>query len=316
MRLDFNILWVDDQPNYVNSQIERITQLMQEEGFQCNPTLCQTIDQVRQTISTDVFTDEVDLVLVDWDLGSNLHGEDAIEVIREEVRYKDVVFYSGETAPNDLRQKVFGKSLEGVYCASREQLVDEVIGVFESLVKKVLDLDHTRGIVMGATSDIDWMVNECLSSIYSIADESGKKELLQQAQAFIEEELASLSVLTEKMRAANHFDELHEAHLVFTASDRLRMLSRAMKTNLLEPHRMYRRPVTEYLEKVVPKRNILGHVTRVERDGKYVLTDKKGNVFDLDSTRGLRRLILALRSEFRNLLGALTKTSGAINKVD
>ena len=39
--------------------------------------------------------------------------------------------------------------IEGIYCAERENLPDEVIGVFESLIKKVLDLDHTRGIVMG-----------------------------------------------------------------------------------------------------------------------------------------------------------------------
>jgi hypothetical protein len=128
----------------------------------------------------------VDLVLVDWDLGSNLHGEDAIEAIRDQVRYKDVVFYSAQRAPDELRRAAFEKELEGVYCASREQLVEEVMGVFESLVKKVLDLDHTRGIVMGATSEIDQMVSECLSTIYAMADEPAKKELLVQAQEFIE----------------------------------------------------------------------------------------------------------------------------------
>jgi hypothetical protein len=75
MRLDFNVLWVEDQPAHVDAQIERISQLMQQEGFHFKPTLCRSIDEVQRAISTDVFTDEVDLVLVDWDLGSNLHGE-------------------------------------------------------------------------------------------------------------------------------------------------------------------------------------------------------------------------------------------------
>jgi hypothetical protein len=310
MRLDFNVLWVEDQPAHVDAQIERISQLMQQEGFHFKPTLCRSIDEVQRAISTDVFTDEVDLVLVDWDLGSNLHGEDAIEAIRDQVRYKDVLFYSALRAPDELRRAAFDKELEGIYCASREQLVEEVMGVFESLVKKVLDVDHTRGIVMGATSDIDHMVSECLSTIYAMSDESGKTELLVQAQEFIEEELKNLSELAAKMRAASHFDELHEAHSVFTANDRLRMLARSMKTQLLEPHKQYRGSVTDYLEQVVPKRNTLGHVARVERDGKYVLIDRRGNVFDLETTRGLRRLILGLRADFRELLAALKSAAG------
>jgi hypothetical protein len=283
---------------------------MQQDGFHFKPILCRSIDEVQRVISTDIFTDDVDLVLVDWDLGSNLHGEDAIEAIRDQVRYKDIVFYSAQRAPGELRRAAFEKELEGVYCASREQLVEEVMGVFESLVKKVLDVDHTRGIVMGATSDIDQMVSECLSTIYAMADEPGKKQLLVQAQEFIEEELKELSELAAKMRAATHFDELHEAHLVFTANNRLRMLARSMKTQLLEPHKKYRGSVTDYLEQVVPKRNILGHVARVERDGKYVLIDRKGKVFDLETTRDLRRLILGLRADFRELLAAL-KTAAA-----
>ena len=43
MRLDFNVLWVDDQPNAVNAQITRIKTLMAEEGFSFNPTQCQSI---------------------------------------------------------------------------------------------------------------------------------------------------------------------------------------------------------------------------------------------------------------------------------
>ena len=49
MRLDFNVLWVDDQPNAVNAQITRITTLMAGEGFSFNPTQCRTIVCVRPT---------------------------------------------------------------------------------------------------------------------------------------------------------------------------------------------------------------------------------------------------------------------------
>ena len=181
MRLDFNVLWVDDQPNAIGAQIARIGSQMEHEGFKFNPTHCSSLAEVNELIAEDVFQDEVDLILVDWDLGGGVHGQDVIERVREVAQYKDVVFYSAQTPAAELRRLAFDKGLEGVYCARREELVDEVLGVFESLVKKVLDLDHTRGIVMGATSDIDHMVHSSLIHMESRLDHEGKKALVAEA---------------------------------------------------------------------------------------------------------------------------------------
>lgn len=128
MRLDFNVLWVDDQPERVAAQVLRIEKQMEGEGFHFNSTPCKTFDEVQKLVKDDVFTDEIDLVLVDWDLGNNLQGQDVIASIRETVRYKDVVFYSAQTPTDELRRLAFEKGLEGVYCAIREELVDEVLG--------------------------------------------------------------------------------------------------------------------------------------------------------------------------------------------
>ena len=224
MRLDFNVLWVDDQPNAVNAQITRITTLMAGEGFSFNPTQCRTIDEVEALIAGDVFQDEVDLILVDWDLGGGVHGQDVIERIRQVAQYKDVVFYSAQTPAADLRRLAFDKGLEGIYCASREGLVGEVVGVFESLVKKVLDLDHTRGIVMGATSDIDHMIHSCLLHIEAKLDDAGKKVLVEQAIKRVQERVKDIAKQGEKLGAATNVTTILKAHMIFGANDRLRLL--------------------------------------------------------------------------------------------
>ena len=311
MRLDFNVLWVDDQPSRIESQIKRITKQMEDDGFQFNATQCRSMDDVRKLIGQDVFTDQIDLILVDWDLGGNVQGQDAIAAIRETVLYKDVVFYSAQNPADTLRQLAFDKGVEGIYCASREDLVEEVLGVFESLVKKVLDLDHTRGIVMGATSDIDSMVNECLVAIHAQSDQDGKQALLKQALGYVDTKIKELTETADKLRGATSLPELFEAHLVFTAYDRLRILAGALKTKSLEPHKVYRKSVVAYQQEVVPKRNVLGHVARVRQGEAYALADSKGNVFSLDETRKLRRLILSLRADFRNLLAALQAQGNA-----
>lgn len=310
MRLDFNVLWVDDQPDRVVAQITAITKRMQEEGFHFAPTLCRSIDDVKKAIADDVFTDEVDLILVDWDLGNGVVGQDAIAEIRSTVQYKDVVFYSAQTAPDALRKAAFDKGVEGIYCASREQLVDEVFGVFESLVKKVLDLDHARGIVMGATSDIDHIVNECLLVVHGKLDQGGKDAMLKEGLAYVQKRIDAFTKTAKKLEGATTLGEFFEAHMIFTANDRLRMLAKALNAAVFAAHKGYGPHIVAYQQKVVPDRNILGHMVLVPEGKPASVTDSKGKAMSVEETRELRRLILNLRLQFRNLLTALRVPDG------
>lgn len=304
MRLDFNVLWVDDQPNSIDAQIKAIDKQMESEGFRFVATACKSVDEIRDVVKDNVFTDEIDLILTDWDLGGGLQGQDAIAVIRESVKYKDVVFYSAQTPVDTLRTLAFEKGLEGVYCTSRADLVDEVLGVFESLVKKVLDLDHTRGIVMGATSDIDQTVRECLLAMHLNLDADGKGQMIKTALGYIDEGIEKHADTAGKLKNATTLEELFEAHNVLTTNDRLRMLARALKMKAFEAHKGYRQSVTAYLEKTVRKRNALGHQVLIPQ-GKPSVVTLTGKTVTIEEMRQLRKLILDLRTDFRKLLLAL-----------
>lgn len=302
MRLDFNVLWVDDQPDGVAAQITSIRSRMAAEGFEFKPCQCTTIAQMEEAISEDVFTDEVDLILVDWDLGNDVHGEDAIERIRQIVHYKDVVFYSGQATVVELREKAYEKQLEGVYCAGRADLVDEVVGVFESLIKKVLDLDHTRGIVMGATSDIDHMVNRCLTLAHGKLNDAGKAKFIEEALRRVADKVKNIAKQGEKLRTTPSVEALFKAHMLFTSDDRLRMLASILG---MEEFAVYSTSVTtvqSYRDHVVCERNTLGHAVLVPQGKPSTVIDDAGKVVDLEQMRELRKLILSLRADFRTLL--------------
>lgn len=305
MRLDFNVLWVDDQPDRVASQIKSIALKMAAEGFDFKPRQCTTMDQVEAAISEHVFTDEIDLILVDWDLGNNVHGEDAIERIRQIVQYKDVVFYSGEATVTELRQKAFDRKLEGVYCASRPELIDEVVGVFESLIKKVLDLDHTRGIVMGATSDIDHMINACLTLAHGKLDDGGKAKFIEEAMRRVADKVTNIARQGEKLKTAPTIEALFKAHMIFTSDDRLRMLAHILGKAEFAAYAAGVTAIEAYRGGVVGDRNILGHVVLVPEGKPDSVVDATGKVVDINQMRELRKLILSLRAEFRALLDAM-----------
>lgn len=305
MRLDFNVLWVEDQPERVASQITKIKLQMAAEGFEFKPRLCITIDQVEEIISDDVFTDEVDLILVDWDLGKDAHGEDAIERIRERVPYKDVVFYSGETPAIELRRKVYEKQLEGVYCAHRDDLIDEVVGVFDSLIKKVLDLDHTRGIVMGATSDIDHMVNTCLNLAHGKLDDAGKAKFIEEALKRVAKQVQKIVKDGEKLKITPSVEALFEAHMLFTSDHRLRFLAKILSMDEFNAHKNGMTTLKAYRENVVGARNYLGHAVLLPQGKPSAVVDDTGKVVNIAQMRELRKLILNLRSDFRALLDAM-----------
>jgi hypothetical protein len=302
MRLDFNVLWVDDQPDSIDSQIKRITGQMEAEGFQFKPKICKSMETVRAHIAESVFVDEIDLILVDWDLGSGAHGQDVISAIRESVPYKDVVFYSSLNPAETLRKEAFESGIEGIYCTNREGLVDEVLGVFESLVKKVLDLDHTRGIVMGATSDIDQMVNESLLAMYGKFDDAGKKTMLEGALKRIDDKVKMLTNDAQKLRKNASLQGVLKAHMIFTADHRLRMLSETLENALFGSHSAVRPSVIKYRDEVVPLRNKLGHLVLAPEGKPEAVSAGEGEQVNLEQMRDLRRLILNLRHDFKSPL--------------
>ncbi|MEN9307728.1 MAG: hypothetical protein RL173_1660 [Fibrobacterota bacterium] len=305
MRLDFNVLWVDDQPDSVAAQITSIESKMAAEGFEFIPRQCASIEQMESAISEDVFTDEIDLILVDWDLGDGMHGEDAIERIRRIIQYKDVVFYSGQASVVELRQKAYERQLEGVYCASRIDLVDEVIGVFDSLIKKVLDLDHTRGIVMGATSDIDHMVNTCLTLAHSKLDDAGKQKFIEAALKRVADQVQSIVDQGKKLESTSSVESLFNAHMLFTSDHRLRFLARILRLDDFKAYSGGVSTVKTYREGVVGKRNKLGHVVLAPQGKPNSVVADTGKIVDIAEMRELRKLILSLRAEFRTLLDAM-----------
>jgi hypothetical protein len=306
MRLDFNVLWVDDQPDRITSQISPIERQMGEHGFQFKPVLCKTLEEVSNWLTDQIFNDEIDLILVDWDLGGGVWGQDAIRKVRESIPYKDVVFYSANANVDSLRRHAFENGLEGIYFSNREGLVGEVVGVFESLVKKVLDLDHTRGIVMGATSDIDFMIQETLVTLHDRLDENGRRSMLEIALARIEEKLADLNQKVAELKSTPALRTILKAHFIFSANDGLRLLSNVLdEAPFKETHGKYRPAVVAYMNDVVPDRNILGHQVLTPAGRPRAVIGRDGKEIEIQDMRDLRRRLLDLRKEFRALHLAL-----------
>ena len=184
-------------------------------------------------------------------------------------------------------------------------MVDEVLGVFESLVKKVLDLDHTRGIVMGATSDIDYLVNTCLAMAHTKLDDEGKRKFIEEALRRIADKVKNIAKQGEKIKNDPSVDVLFKAHMLFTSDDRLRMLATILEMEAFGTHAAATVSIKSYRENVVPVRNLLGHMVLAPEGKRQAVETTEGKQVSLDEMRNLRKLILGLREDFRALADAL-----------
>jgi len=309
MRLDFNILWVEDQQSAVGSQRERIELLLRKEGFRLQVVFASSVEEAKGFLFDDIHGDHIDLILMDYNLGEGDKGDKGLVEVRNIFPYKDIVFYS--SAGSNLLGLVAKQNLQGIFCSIRDDLPDTVDGLFEALVKKVLDIDHSRGIVMGATSDIDHYVHDCLSSIFKNSDDIHQKKVLKMIEKRVDQKRKDFDAEMKKLLGIEDLSELKNLHNAYTSIDRLRLLK-----NMLKNKTSYKESFEEivrYLSETVPKRNDLAHV-RVKVEGfSRQLFDRHGNELTSERMKSLRQELLEFQDLFESLSEQLN-SSGSSDK--
>ncbi|OAI24958.1 response regulator [Methylomonas koyamae] len=310
MRLDFNVLWVEDHRDNVESQRERIELLMGKEGFRLRPLFAASIEEAINYIHDDIYGDHIDLVLMDYDLGPGGKGDDGLTEVRANFPYKDIVFYSSQA--NDLPKLVANKQLQGIYCSSRIDLPNSVYGVFDSLIKKVLDIDHSRGIVMGASSDIDYRVYECLVHSFDLGDDQHKQLAIDSIQKDMVKKFERLKKVSDKIIEIQHVSELNKKEFsgIYSATDKLFLLQRLLSTD--ESNKESIAKIENYKQNTIPKRNKLAHTQVVNGDGfSRRLIDDKGTELQIGDMKALRQELLAIQDHFDQLLQNLISNQGS-----
>ena len=306
MRLDFNILWVEDQPKNVEAQRKRIEMLMREQGFKLQTEVATSIEKATSYIGDGIYGDHIDLILMDYDFGGKPDGEAGHEMVRDTFPYKDIVFYSAQA--KDLTEIVARNKIHGVFCCHRAGLPDTVIHVFDVLVKKVLDIDHSRGIVMGATSEIDEFVNESLICVLEKADQETIDAAFKIIGKQLDKTKKQFNEDCTRISEAKEISEILKIHNVYSSAHRLRLFMGILKQ--LGIHGKEQKAMSRYVNDTIPKRNDLAHVS-VKRDGfSRKIFDQSGKELTTEDMQVLRSALLKHHKLFENVLLSLKKKQG------
>lgn len=284
MRLDFRILWIDDQPKHVVSFAEGIRRKLKDLGFHLDLVAAENLSKVEHYIGEHIHDDGIDLVLVDFDLGTGNGGEVALSAIRERFPYKDLIFYSA-TDTEKLRTIAFNSKIDGIHFSTRLSLVDDTSKVIGNLLRKTLDLDHMRGVVMSATSDIDYMVEKSLLAVYERLEDERKPDLLKKMIDSLKTKIERYQKDIEKAESKNTIESILKLKHLFTAFDRLSVLLEELKVWAVDSSSEYLDQGKIYQNDVIPRRNKLAHAMLRNIDGKQVLVGLETPITLEDMTR-------------------------------
>lgn len=160
MKLEYRILWFEDDHESVQDVVDALRGSLQGQGFklvcdwgECNAvTMTQTVERLRNY-------NPYDLMVFDYDLGSGLTGEQLAQMLRSRI-WTEILYYSANRSSDELSQGMFSHKVEGVFCAVRQNLEERIWMIVESQIKRICDLNNMRGIVLDAMSTIDASVRK------------------------------------------------------------------------------------------------------------------------------------------------------------
>jgi len=297
MRLSFSVLWFDDSEDYFDSlNIDPLVQEIFSWGFYPDIQRVTTPEDFKNHHPFE----KLDLIIVDRNLENYPDGEEFIADLRSNAIYTEVIFYTAGNV-NDLWDAIREKKLEGVFVSSRNDILPKISKVGLQSIRKVLDLENMRGIVMAEVAELDHLLEEIIAmgvaslpveqqdSIFKRFYEGAagqNQEYGDRIIAFINKpEISEMLVLCDSDKRWQNFNRLRKNHSKLKNKGR----------------------IGDFSAEVLKPRNFLAHGrAELQKDGSYFFHYQgKKFLFDDKTSLDLRQTILRYKGAFSDILKTL-----------
>ncbi|TIV29486.1 MAG: hypothetical protein E5V90_12260 [Mesorhizobium sp.] len=270
MKLEFQLLIVDDNPDTVKNSVALLGDHLEAAGFSLKCTYADDLSPKGVKTLAREEGRNFNLVAVDFNLGrGDIDGAAAASKLRKELRYTDMVFYSSDPGVNLLKE-LARQEVPGVFVASRDALDDTLKGLADTVIGKAIDLNHMRGIAMAEVAEMDVTMEETLEKIFS----SSGSHFVEVGNDTLRKLISSEEERISRLRVA-----LQETHIVdivtdngfFSSMQRYKAMNRACKA-LKEKPADALKVFSSYDPDIIQNRNTLAHAKEdIAEDGTVTL---------------------------------------------
>ena len=294
MKISYSILWFDDTDEYFESiDLDPLKDTIKSWGFDPKIELVTDPDNF---MGHEPF-DDFDLIVVDYNLEEyDTHGEEFIRKIRDHDVYTEVIFYSANPA-SELWDAVRKKELEGVFIASRQNqgVVTKIERVAKQSVRKILDLENMRGLVMAEVGDIDVILDSVVELGIETLDDDKKKQVYDSFYSRAKSQFeGNCTALTE----FNSNREVESMLYLCDSYKRWNLLQSIVKRS----PKLSNNGFGNYNVDVLKPRNFLAHGKPEFKDGVYSFSHNgETYIYDEEASTSLRKQITDYKSKFLEL---------------
>jgi hypothetical protein len=222
MKINYKIVWLDDQPKSMKNHIDEIKSILEENYF--IPEIgeaylsYENFQNSFNTLSTndygEVFND-CDLLLIDYHIAESREnkektGATLIKQLREKNIYTEAVFYSN--AMEDYRKRTDKEELDNVIYADKSELVNKVEHIIKKAVVRSMIISNLRGYLMDSTSDFDFICKVVSENYFMKLNEEQQFEILRFAEEYIhnqyKSEIDKFEKINEKYKKITDFNKI------------------------------------------------------------------------------------------------------------
>lgn len=278
MRLNYKILWIENDSGWQNATAKMINEEITESGFILEIFPHKDYKDLDILSKTYPNFKTFDLILIDFKLDNDLTGDTFIKEVRRNNIFTDILFYSKDS---EKLQEIFkNNSLEGVYISNREDFEEKFFQVYHKTIKKFEEINAVRGMVMAETSRLDRIIEDIIISFMN-SKENNSIELKNYIIKILEDNTKNLFI--DKEKRINERDNLKAKDIdnnklikrVLDASKRTRTLMKLINTEKLDVEFTYEK----YKVDVIDIRNSLAHAKSETIEGiEYLIIEENGTV--------------------------------------
>jgi len=309
MKLEFQLLVVDDNPRSIDNAVALLGDYLDAKGFSLKQSVAGDLSDAGLRKLARQAGRDFDLVAVDYNLGrQDNDGAQAASRLRRELQFTDMVFYSSDPSVN-LYQELARQEVPGVFVASRQDLDEAFKGLADTIIGKAIDLNHMRGIAMAEVAEMDVLMEEILEKVFSSQDGelvAKASETLSKLLAGAEESLEGLRVVVGEARI---LDIVTDSRL-FSSMHRYKAINRVAKCLEHKPTAAIETLKT-YDADIIQNRNTLAHAKEdVAEDGTVTLRAMKRGKPPVSIDENW---MVAFRGKLRTQRAALSEVCDALS---
>lgn len=296
MKLEYSVVAVDDEPTAAAS-FEVATRLyLEDEGFGLTWRTCATRDEVEQYLKSP---ERPDVLLVDDKLGAAFQSNGphwAVE-LRRHFSYTDILFYGGASV-TDLRRGISEALVDGVYCATRQQVTEVLREIATVHIHKWTDAGAMRGLAVGIATEFDNLLRDICIELAKRDATTVAAKFHSKIKKLVDDRSKKRPKTIIKMIESGDFGELIRYHPEIGAVELARAITWLSDClpDLVDAE-LARQFNEQYLADVIHPRNTLAHGTYdsakrrfTSNQGEFELTPDQCRKFRVTLRSYLTRL--------------------------